>query len=189
MPLCTTRVAPNRTQQRPQDCCRIAPISKLPSDRTLVRKLFSLSRRYYRYPTLKAKFTITSCRQLLMDAREVSVRQLQLLVLKIPTEDVAVPMDATARTELIDLMARILVVIFQAEGGTVDDRDTVQSQFVDSITLPWSCACIRKTGPNSRAYESPPQNISTTHVTLPDTANHFGRACSFSSSAFFRNSS
>ncbi len=54
--------------------------------------------------------------------------QLPLLVLKIPTEDVAVPMDATARTELIDLMARILVVIFQAEGGTVDDRDTVQSQ-------------------------------------------------------------
>jgi hypothetical protein len=65
---------------------------------------------------------------LLKNAKEVSVRQLQLLVLKIPTEDVAVPMDATARTELIDLMARILVVIFQAEGGTVDDRDTVQSQ-------------------------------------------------------------
>ena len=56
------------------------------------------------------------------------MRQLQLLVLKIPTEDVAVPMDATARTELIDLMARILVLIFQAEGGTVDDGDTVQSQ-------------------------------------------------------------
>jgi len=56
------------------------------------------------------------------------VRQLQLLVLKIPTEDVAVPMDATARTELIDLMGRILVAVFQAEGGIVDDRDTVQSQ-------------------------------------------------------------
>jgi hypothetical protein len=93
-----------------------------------VRKLFSLSHRYYRHPTLKATFTITFCRQLLMDAREVSVLQLQLLVLKIPTEDVAVPMDATARTELIDLMARILVVVFQTEGGTVDDRDTVQSQ-------------------------------------------------------------
>ena len=63
-----------------------------------------------------------------MDAREVSVLQLPLLVLKIPTEDVTVPMDAAARSELIDLMARILVVIFQAEGGTVDDRDTVQSQ-------------------------------------------------------------
>jgi hypothetical protein len=39
-----------------------------------------------------------------MDAREVSVLQLQLL--RIRTEDAAVPMDATARTELIDLMAR-----------------------------------------------------------------------------------
>ncbi len=29
---------------------------------------------------------------------------------------------------IVDLMARILVVIFQAEGGTVDDRATVQSQ-------------------------------------------------------------
>jgi hypothetical protein len=63
-----------------------------------------------------------------MDAREVSVLQLQLLVLKIPTEGVAVPMDAKAQTELIDLMARILMVVFQAEGGTVDARDTVQSQ-------------------------------------------------------------
>jgi hypothetical protein len=63
-----------------------------------------------------------------MDAREVSVLQLQLLVLKIPTESVAVPMDAKAQTEIIDLMARILLVVFQAEGGTVDARDTVQSQ-------------------------------------------------------------
>ena len=54
--------------------------------------------------------------------------QLQLLDLRIRTEEVAVPMDATTRSELIDLMARILVVVFQAEGGTVDDRDTVQSQ-------------------------------------------------------------
>jgi hypothetical protein len=63
-----------------------------------------------------------------MDAREVSVLQLQLLVLKIPTESVAVPMGAKAQTEIIDLMARILMVVFQAEGGTVDARDTVQSQ-------------------------------------------------------------
>ena len=54
--------------------------------------------------------------------------QLQLLVLKIPTESVAVPMDAKAQTELIDLMARVLVAVFQAEGGIVDERDTVQSQ-------------------------------------------------------------
>lgn len=63
-----------------------------------------------------------------MDAREVSVLQLQLLVLKIPTESVAVPMDAKVQTEIIDLMARILMAVFQAEGGTVDARDTVQSQ-------------------------------------------------------------
>jgi len=63
-----------------------------------------------------------------MDAREVSVLQLQLLDLRIRTEGVAVPMDAKAQTELIDLMARILMVVFQAEGGTVDARDTVQSQ-------------------------------------------------------------
>jgi hypothetical protein len=37
-------------------------------------------------------------------------------------------MDAKAQTEIIDLMARILMVVFQAEGGTVDARDTVQSQ-------------------------------------------------------------
>jgi hypothetical protein len=63
-----------------------------------------------------------------MDVREVSVLQLQLLDLRIRTEDVAVPMDVTARTELIDLMARILVAVFQAEGGIVDERDTIQSQ-------------------------------------------------------------
>ena len=56
------------------------------------------------------------------------VLQLQLLDLRIRKEDVAVPIDITVRAELIDLMARILVVVFQAEGGTVDDRDTVQSQ-------------------------------------------------------------
>jgi hypothetical protein len=50
-----------------------------------------------------------------MDAREVSVLQLQLRDLMIRTENEIVPMDATARTELIDLMARILVVVFQAE--------------------------------------------------------------------------
>jgi hypothetical protein len=42
--------------------------------------------------------------------------------------NVAVPIDAKAQTEIIDLMARILMVVFQAEGGTVDARDTVPSQ-------------------------------------------------------------
>ena len=54
--------------------------------------------------------------------------QLQFLDLMIRKENEAVPMDAKARAELIDLMARMLVVVFQAEGGKVDDRDIVQSQ-------------------------------------------------------------
>jgi len=67
-----------------------------------------------------------------MHAREVIVVQLQLLDLTIRTENEIVPMDATARANLIDLMAHILVVVFQAEGGSVDDRivdrGLVQSQ-------------------------------------------------------------
>ncbi len=43
--------------------------------------------------------------------------QLQLLDLGIRKEDVAVPIDITVRTELIDLMARILMAVFQAEEG------------------------------------------------------------------------
>ena len=31
------------------------------------------------------------------------------------------PMDAKVRAELIDLMARILVAVFQAEGGKADE--------------------------------------------------------------------
>ena len=56
----------------------------------------------------------------------------KLLDLAIRTENGIVPMDARARADLIDLMARILVVVFQAEGGSVDDgivdRGPVQSQ-------------------------------------------------------------
>jgi hypothetical protein len=65
----------------------------------------------------------------LTDVREVSVLQLQLLALMIGEEQVAVPIHAPARGELIDLMARILVVVFQAEGGEEsNDRALVQSQ-------------------------------------------------------------
>jgi hypothetical protein len=53
--------------------------------------------------------------------------QLQLLDLMIRKENEAVPMDATTRAELIDLMARILVAVFRVEGGRVDDRGPVQS--------------------------------------------------------------
>jgi hypothetical protein len=56
------------------------------------------------------------------------VRQLQLLDLVIVKEDVAVPFDGATRTELIDLMARILMAVFQTEGGRVDDRASLQSQ-------------------------------------------------------------
>jgi hypothetical protein len=63
---------------------------------------------------------------LLTDAREVNVVQLQLLDLTTPKERVSVPVEA--RTELIALMARILVAVYQAEGGRVDDGASVQSQ-------------------------------------------------------------
>ncbi len=39
-----------------------------------------------------------------------------------------VPVDATVRAELVDLMARILVAVFQAKGERVDDRTSLQSQ-------------------------------------------------------------
>jgi hypothetical protein len=65
----------------------------------------------------------------LTDAREVIVVQLQFLDLMIRKKDDAVPMDALTRADLIDLMARILVVVFQEEKGRVDDnRGLVQSQ-------------------------------------------------------------
>jgi hypothetical protein len=64
----------------------------------------------------------------LTDAKEVIVVQLQFPDLMIRKENELVPMDAKARADLIDLMARILVAVFQVEGGEVDDRDSVQSQ-------------------------------------------------------------
>ena len=42
--------------------------------------------------------------------------QLQFLDLMIPKECGAVPMDAATRADLIDLMARVLVVVFHEEG-------------------------------------------------------------------------
>jgi hypothetical protein len=61
-----------------------------------------------------------------MDAREVNVVQLQLLGLITPKECVTVP--AGAQTELIALMARILVAVYHAEGGKIDDGVFVQSE-------------------------------------------------------------
>jgi hypothetical protein len=71
---------------------------------------------------------ITFCKRLLTNAKEVIVVQLQFLDLMIRKENEAVPMHAKARADLIDLMARVLVAVFQVEGGNVDDRGPVQSQ-------------------------------------------------------------
>jgi hypothetical protein len=71
---------------------------------------------------------ITFCKRLLTDVKEGAVVQLKLLDLMIRNQSEAVPMDAKARADLIDLMARVLVAVFQAEGGKIDDGDAVQSQ-------------------------------------------------------------
>ena len=54
--------------------------------------------------------------------------QLQLLDLAIRKENAIVPIDERVRTELIDLMARILVTVFEAQGGKVGESGLVQSQ-------------------------------------------------------------
>ena len=61
-------------------------------------------------------FTITFSKRLLTHTREVVVVQLQLLDLMIRKESGAVPIDAKIRSDLIDFMARILVVVFHEEG-------------------------------------------------------------------------
>src|SRR4029453_2098271 len=76
----------------------------------------------------KTTVGITFCKRLLTDAKEGAVVQLKLLDLMIRNQSEAVPMDAKARADLIDLMARILVAVFQVEGGKIDDTDAVQSQ-------------------------------------------------------------
>ena len=53
--------------------------------------------------------------------------QLELLGLVI-REAPAVPVNAMVRADLVDLMARCLVAVFQAEGGRLDDRSSLQSQ-------------------------------------------------------------
>jgi hypothetical protein len=62
--------------------------------------------------------------------------QLKFLDLLIRKENEAVPMDAAVRADLIDLMARVLVVVFHEEGGRVDDRGPVQ--FEDQAGAPGS---------------------------------------------------
>ena len=95
--------------------------------------------------------TISFCKRLLPDAREVVVMQLQLLGLLIPKEGEAVPLDPAVRADLIDLMARVLVVVFHEEGGRVDDRGFVQFQNQAGALGPQSYRLLapveRETGP------------------------------------------
>jgi hypothetical protein len=63
-----------------------------------------------------------------MNAREVIVEQLELSGRMIRGESEIGLVDATVRADLVDLMARILVAVFQAKGGRVDDRASLQSQ-------------------------------------------------------------
>ncbi|HVH86104.1 MAG TPA: hypothetical protein VM912_05225 [Terriglobales bacterium] len=77
---------------------------------------------------MKITVTITFCQLLLMNAREVIVEQLELSGLVIREESGIVPVDATVRADLVDLMARILVALFEAKGERVDDRASLQSQ-------------------------------------------------------------
>jgi len=74
---------------------------------------------------VKIAATITFYQLLLTEAREVIVEQLELLGRE---ESGIVPVDATVRADLVDLMARILVAVFQAKGERVDDRASLQSQ-------------------------------------------------------------
>lgn len=77
---------------------------------------------------MKITATITFCQLLLMNAREVIVEQLELSGLVIREKSGIVPVDATVRADLVDLMARILVAVFEARGERVDDRASLQSQ-------------------------------------------------------------
>ena len=77
---------------------------------------------------MKITATITFCQLLLMNAREVIVKQLELSGLVIREKSGIVPVDATVRADLVDLMARILVAVFEARGERVDDRASLQSQ-------------------------------------------------------------
>ena len=62
-------------------------------------------------------FTMAFCKRPLAHAREVIVVQLQLLDLMIRKECDAVSLDAATRADLIDLMARVVVAVFQQEEG------------------------------------------------------------------------
>ena len=53
--------------------------------------------------------------------------QLQLLDLTRTEEELA-PVEVAGRSELVDLMARILVTVFQTETRRINERTSIQSQ-------------------------------------------------------------
>jgi hypothetical protein len=55
------------------------------------------------------------------------MRQLPLLSLA-RTEEELVPVEVTVRVELVGLMARILVTVFQTETRRIDERASIQPQ-------------------------------------------------------------
>jgi len=105
-------------------------------------------------------FAITFCKQMLMAAREVNVVQLELLDRTIRKEYVGVPLNATTKAEVIDLMARILVAILRAEGER-DDRSLVQFQILllhdgNIHGCGQACDCVSlNSGCSARSYATP----------------------------------
>ena len=71
--------------------------------------------------------TITFRKRPWTGAREVIVLQLLLLSLT-RTEEELVPVEVTVKTELVGLMARILVTVFQTQVRRTDERASIQSQ-------------------------------------------------------------
>jgi hypothetical protein len=71
--------------------------------------------------------TITFRKRPWTGAMEVIVLQLLLLSLTRAEEEL-VPVEVTVRTELVGLMARILVTVFQTEVRRTDERASIQSQ-------------------------------------------------------------
>jgi len=60
-------------------------------------------------------------------ARKVIMLQLPLLTLN-RTEKELVPAEPTARAELVDLMARMLVTVFQTQPRRANESTSIQSQ-------------------------------------------------------------
>jgi len=61
------------------------------------------------------------------EARKVIMLQLPLLTLN-RTEEELVLVEPTARAELVDLMARILVTVFQTQPRRANESTSIQSQ-------------------------------------------------------------